>query len=273
MDHPPQRLDLTTTPSPSPIYRALRWGYQPIKNARRAILSRAWKHRTRGIIANYLAQAGFKGLHAGCGPFHMTGWLNSDLLGSHAKADFPLDLTEPLPFPDRSLDVIYSAEVIEHISLAAGRKFLAEAARVLRPGGVLRLTTPDLVECCRLFLNQRDDVSLEHFRKTWLDGPFSPEIWINAQFQAYGHQHLWSFSELSHALQAAGFDKVVRCAPMQSHSPFEQLKNLETRYGENAPAWLFARTMIVEATSPQVVPQLKISRQFTRLPEHADATH
>jgi len=133
------------------------------------------------------------------------------------------------------------------------------------------LTTPDVVECCRIFLNQRDDVSIEQFKNTWLDGPFSPEIWINAQFQAYGHQHLWSFAELSQTMQDAGFDKVVRCAPMQSHSPFEQLKDLETRYGKDAPAWLFARTMIVEATTSQIVPQIKVARRFAR-PETDRAT-
>jgi predicted SAM-dependent methyltransferase len=224
----------------------LRWGYQPIKMTRRAVQQWRWRPRIRRLVAEYLAEPGFKGLNVGCGPFQLEGWLNTELLGSESQADFPQDITRPLAFPDRSLDAVYASEVIEHVDRDSARRFFVEARRVLRDGGVLRLTTPDVVEVCRLFLNQRDDVSLDQFAATWIDGEFSPEIWINAQFRAYGHQHLWSFAELTRALQEAGFDKTVRCAPLQTLSPIPQLRDLETRYGADAPPWLFARTLIVE---------------------------
>ncbi len=44
-------------------------------------------------------------------------------------------------FPDRSFDVVVSFEVFEHIA-DAGR-FLAEMKRVLKPGGILALSTPN----------------------------------------------------------------------------------------------------------------------------------
>lgn len=46
-----------------------------------------------------------------------------------------------LPFDDGSFDVVLSFQVIEHVVDEAG--YLREARRVLRPGGVLILITPD----------------------------------------------------------------------------------------------------------------------------------
>jgi SAM-dependent methyltransferase len=44
-----------------------------------------------------------------------------------------------LPFPDGAFDVVFSHSVIEHVSSAEG--YLRECHRVLRPGGVLYLST------------------------------------------------------------------------------------------------------------------------------------
>jgi SAM-dependent methyltransferase len=47
-----------------------------------------------------------------------------------------------LPFRDEAFALVLASELIEH--LADGRPFLRECRRVLRPGGVLVLTTPNL---------------------------------------------------------------------------------------------------------------------------------
>ena len=53
-----------------------------------------------------------------------------------------LDLDERLPFADHSFDAVVSLEGVEHLLLPA--RCLAEFCRVLRPGGVLVLTTPNI---------------------------------------------------------------------------------------------------------------------------------
>jgi SAM-dependent methyltransferase len=51
------------------------------------------------------------------------------------------DAGVPLPFPEESQGVVFSSEVIEH--LPSGESLIESAARVLEPGGVLLLKTPN----------------------------------------------------------------------------------------------------------------------------------
>jgi SAM-dependent methyltransferase len=47
------------------------------------------------------------------------------------------------PIPAASADVVFSGEVIEHVTYDDAESFVAAAARALRPGGNLILTTPN----------------------------------------------------------------------------------------------------------------------------------
>ena len=53
-----------------------------------------------------------------------------------------LDVAEPLPFESETLSVVLMAELIEHLFTPSA--VLAECHRVLKPGGVIILTTPNL---------------------------------------------------------------------------------------------------------------------------------
>lgn len=71
--------------------------------------------------------------------------LDAELLnrarGRYVRARFePADLLA-LPFPDSSFDVVVTLQVVEHLSSPGG--FIAECGRVLRPGGVLVVATPN----------------------------------------------------------------------------------------------------------------------------------
>ena len=52
-------------------------------------------------------------------------------------------MTDLSSYPSASFDMVYSGESIEHITRAEAELVLAEARRVLRPGGVLALDTPN----------------------------------------------------------------------------------------------------------------------------------
>ena len=53
----------------------------------------------------------------------------------------------PILAPDASCDVVYADQVLEHMSgIDAAREFVAEALRVLRPGGVFFVVVPDYLK-------------------------------------------------------------------------------------------------------------------------------
>jgi predicted SAM-dependent methyltransferase len=226
------------------LYNVLRWAYQPIKALNWE--QRQWRSRSaqRRLVSDYLARDEFHGLQIGCGPTPLPGWINTDY-DSDLPADFLMDISKPLPFPDESFDAIYGEEVIEHIDFADGKRFLAEAHRVLKPGGAIRLTTPDAEQTCRIYLGQTER-SPNDFGQFWLnEEEFSAEMWINSTFRFYGHKHVWSSGQLQAELRAAGFDQTRICKPHVTGSGIEQLSGHERRYG-NAPEWIFDSTMIIE---------------------------
>jgi len=228
------------------LYSVARWAWQPAKAARDAIRWAGYAdHRRRTIRA--FAGAEFAGLQIGCGPHRKSGWINTDLLGNRVM-DFPLDITAPLPFPDHFFSVIYGSEVIEHVERAEAAAFLREAHRVLRPGGVLRLTTPDVEAVAQLYLGTHAKGDLAIQERFWLGPEFSRDIWINATFRNYGHRFLYSYETLAAALSAAGFPEICRTEAQQTRSRYPQLRGIEQHYGSDAPIEIYAATMVLEAT-------------------------
>lgn len=67
------------------------------------------------------------------------------------------DLSKPLPLADGTADAVYSSHMLEHLFLEDARTFLAECARVLKPGGMMRLALPDAEQFARDLLEAGDD--------------------------------------------------------------------------------------------------------------------
>lgn len=120
-----------------------------------------------------------------------------------------LDICQPLPFADASVDWVYAEHLIEHVSLSAGIAWLAEVRRILAPGGLVRLTTPDLAtyvdgyrDGSRFFARHRG-----RMRAAGLGPPMPARraFMFNQLFYLYGHRWLYDHDELVHALVTAGF--------------------------------------------------------------------
>ncbi len=66
--------------------------------------------------------------------------------GKSRHADIPFDLCseQPWPIESGSLDIVYSSHTIEHLNDKFVMALLEQAARCLKPTGLIRLTTPNI---------------------------------------------------------------------------------------------------------------------------------
>ena len=145
-------------------------------------------------------------LHMGSGDVIKPGWVNVDL---HPAADLRLDVRRPWPFADGTAVEVYAEHLFEHLTWPGeADRFLAEARRVLAPGGKLRLSVPDLGRHVRAYVEAD-----ERFRRQF--APFLPPdatTWgdaLNHHFRQFGeHQYSYDADTLAVRLRGAGFDDV-----------------------------------------------------------------
>jgi len=163
-------------------------------------------------------------LHLGSGGHYIRRWINidRDLL---PPIDLVADLSASLPFRSASVDYIHSEDFLEHIEGEAGKRFLEEAFRVLKPGGVMRLLTPDL----RLLV-ERVYLRREEHHLAWCErylearGPCEA---LNMHLRMNGdHRFVWDEEHLHSVLREIGF-RVRRARYNASRDP--RLRYLDLR--------------------------------------------
>ena len=162
-------------------------------------------------------------LHLGSGTVRLDGWVNIDL--ETPQADLHFDLTRGLPLPDGCARLVYHEHVMEHITLEQGRFGLRDWHRLLQPGGILRIATPDLAYVVERYQGDWKD-------QAWLKLPEYQFIqtkaeMINVSMRWWGHQFLYDGEQLEREMRAAGFATITRCRLGESTIP--ELRGLETR--------------------------------------------
>ena len=139
-------------------------------------------------------------LNIGCGTHKLNGFINIDL--DAPGADLHADVTQGLPYDDNSIDGIRTEHFIEHLTKKQAYIFFREARRVLKPGGVLRISTPDLAEIIKSYQNKtpmdwETEFGYEHIETRC-------EM-LNTGLRDWGHSWVYDLEELVNLGIRTGF--------------------------------------------------------------------
>ncbi|MEJ0065406.1 MAG: methyltransferase domain-containing protein [Caulobacteraceae bacterium] len=212
------------------------------------LLRRRLTRANARLLRDYQAAAESPKLQIGGGWRSLDGWLNADI--ELAPTIFHMDATKPFPLDDSAFGYVFSEHMIEHIDYADAGAMLRECHRVLRPGGVIRIVTPDLTALVALLSAPREGIAGDYyafFERHFLPPGHPPTeaAVANAFFRAWGHRFIYDEPTLRLRLEEAGFGQVVRRRLGESdHAALAGLEH-ESRY---PPGLLDFESLALEAT-------------------------
>lgn len=166
-------------------------------------------------------------LNLGCGPVQPEDWTNVDgsnraklaskfnwldkglqKVGVIGETEFGphieiLDLRKDLPYETNSVEAIYAGELWEHFEHADAIHLTQECARVLKPGGALRICVPDCEHIWRTYLDlieqqkskpaaDRSAEEIVNHVAMYFDDICTRRIWLGSM----GHTHKWNYDEV-----------------------------------------------------------------------------
>jgi predicted SAM-dependent methyltransferase len=144
------------------------------------------------------------------------------------------DLSWSVPFGDNTLDCIYSSHFLEHLSKRDGARLVGEIYRVLKPGGRVRISIPDLNYALSLYASGEKERMLQDY------------FFIDSQGSYYArHKYMYDFEGLRKLLAEKGFTEIEKCGFQQGQLP--DIEILDNRPEDS---------LFVEAAKPKTVGSL-----------------
>jgi len=224
----------------------LRWQYRKVAS----ILFR------RLAVRRYLNSHQIRKLQIGAGPNFLEGWLNSDAYPSSCDVIY-LNAAKPFPFKDGTFNYVFSEHLIEHLVYDKGLFMLRESYRVLKPGGRIRVATPDLERLMGLYGPEKNDLQQRY--KKWIVDLCFPEKNMYTEcfaantlfriFQVFHHKFVYDHGTLRGAMEEAGFIDIIDYKPGESDD--EVLRGIESHgKGIGLEHINEYETMVVEAKRP-----------------------
>jgi len=175
-------------------------------------------------------------INLGSGHWKLTDWVNVDI-DHDSEPDVVANLAADLPFADGVARLLHTEDFIDQLELGQAAAFLRECHRILAPGGVLRVLTPDLQKLAHMYLNDPD--RLKDLWKNFVRVPLSldtPGEIFNIGMRFAGHTFLYDAETFQALASSCGYE-ARRVEYQQSEVP--ELRGLDLRSPDNAVSMYF----------------------------------
>jgi len=202
------------------------------------------------VLRKEIEQSLVDKLHVGCGKVILKDWLNifyenyeeyGRIKNNQGRAVLNYNLSHQWPFPDHSISFIAGSHFIEHLDLNKGIEFLKKGYRVLKKGGVIHLSCPDLELYAHHYVKNNKKFFEHELIREWctFQNAITPgEVFIAKAYDSGGaHQWFYDFESLKHILELVGFEQIKRCRRLEGKTPDLDIidfpeRELETLYVE-----------------------------------------
>ena len=180
-----------------------------------------------------------KKIQFGSGKNILYDWENTDLPKT--------DVIKTLAYDNNSVDLIFHEHVIEHLDEVDGYNFMGECYRILKPGGIMRVSCPCIDGLIWVYQNWNDinpefkkefknktsfinhvtyGESINYSGKMFLPNDRGIKTYTNG---SNWHRYLYDKDDFTEKLKLIGF-KSIRVVN-KHESSVKELQNLERRVG------------------------------------------
>ena len=124
-------------------------------------------------------------LHLGCGTNKLPGWTNIDSVKG-CQPDLLHDLTQPLPFPDLTVDELLAEDLLEHFDKYMRFVVFGDWARVVKIGGQVTIQVPNFKK-----------ILFRYFKfgyNNFVDFIFGENMWRSDIYIGHYGNHKWGYS-------------------------------------------------------------------------------
>jgi len=228
------------------------WGRQPLPlriAAHKLIAEMRLARAVRRSAKQFESLKGKKNLrlHLGCGDELKPGWINVDLSARDSRSlvnganeiifvNCDLRLGS-LPLDDNSCEIIYSSHFFEHLEYLQGLALMRDCYRILKPGGLFRISLPTFKELFRAYLaNDEEYVRLIDLRQVLPEIEPGTETFVdhvNYGVYQYGeHKCIYDEAKICLLLEKIGFSSVCVSSFRPDIDPDNELRRRFSFYVE-----------------------------------------
>jgi predicted SAM-dependent methyltransferase len=170
-------------------------------------------------------------INLGSGHYRIEGWVNVDL-DLECRPEVCADFTADLPFRNNSADFVHTEDFIDTLELPQAERFMRECYRILKPGGAIRVLTPDVEQLTRMYLHQPEELKTlwrDHVRVPLVLGTAAEILNVGMRFT----NHTFLYDAETFALLAARVGFQSRPVTYQT-SDFAELRGHDLRGPDDA---------------------------------------